>query len=151
MRVCCMQPFVLEVPRPTYEGAALRAGSVTKYVSPQFHFLWSVTVRQWLLEIQSRARGGWGGLLLCPTTGICKQHPHLGPQHSSSLTPHTFPPTCPVWGISSSLVPFRRWGAPRCLFTCLMAFNIVFTKLVLDEGSADRAMQGGLTGRMHIH
>lgn len=27
--------------------------------------------------------------LICPTTGICKQQPHLGPQHSFSLTPHT--------------------------------------------------------------
>lgn len=44
-------------------------------------------------------------------------------------------------------------GPRCCLFTCLMAFNALFktTRLVWEEGSADRDVQGGLTGGMHIN
>lgn len=110
-------------------------------------------------EIQSRAlEGGWwvgGSYRRASSFALPQEYVNNALIWGLITAPRwplrTFPPTGPVWVISSSLVPFRRWGAPRCLFTCLMAFNIVFTKLALEEGSADRAMQGGLTGRMHIH
>lgn len=84
--------------------------NIVRFTS-KFHFLLTLAIK---LKFQSQARAGGAGLqqglLICPTTGIYKQHPHQGLHHGCSLTPHTSLPKGPVWGIPRSLVAVRRGG-----------------------------------------
>ncbi len=75
-----------------------------------------------LYKIQDHAPGGGlrPGLLVCSTTGKCKQQAHLGPQLSFSLTPHTSSPTRPVWSQSDTEGPYDVCSLVTWHLTCCL-------------------------------